>query len=383
VLHSKQFHRELASQAQRFEKAFESSWDCICKEDKYPLCILKKVCLNENDIFYHSSQNITFPLHTMEGCAVRNLRNAYYHPTYLPENPTFAPGLHLIRQNWPYGDNFGHVLGDEIWPIFQGMELFERERGIILLWPGFPRRHAQHTLKMYDLLPHLKLREMYVEEEGSEWEDMCVEELMIGWGKLGYEVASMEDYCEGKADQFHKSAVEFRPKCFGSFRRMMLKFRDYSYTRYDLKSKHMDTITFINKNDTGALHQYIWGNLEDVVSRVRSEFRDFRVRVVSWSGMPLKEQVRTVYESKVLISLPGSDVMNAVWLQDDAALIIVCRSEIDPHGEDYRIWFRYFDWITSKFFLRSFSKRSFSMQKIAEPLVLNMEKNAQFNTQVW
>jgi len=285
----------------------------------------------------------------MQGCAVRNIINAYYHPTYRPKNPTFAPGLHLIRQNWPYGDNFGHVLGDEIWPIFQGMEFFQRRRGIILLWPGFPRRHARHTLKMYDLLPNLKLREMYVEEGHSGWEDMCVEELMIGWGKLGYEVASMEDYCEGKADQFKKSAVEFRPKCFGSFRKMMLQFRDYSYSRYGLKSKRADAITFINKNESSALHQYVWGNLADVVSLARSEFSKFRVRVVSWSNMPLQEQVRTVYESKVLISLPGSDVMNAVWLQDDTALIIVCRSEIDPHGEDYRIWFRYFDWITNEF----------------------------------
>lgn len=49
------------------------------------------------------------------------------------------------------------------------------------------------------------------------------------------------------------------------------------------------------------------------------------VRQVSWAGMALKEQLATLFNTHVLLGLPGSDVMNGIFLRDDTLLILPCR----------------------------------------------------------
>ena len=52
-----------------------------------------------------------------------------------------------------------------------------------------------------------------------------------------------------------------------------------------------------------------------------------------------------MHDSKILVSLPGSDVMNAVWLNDGTLMLLVPRLPNGGCGNEFGLWYQYFYWV--------------------------------------
>ena len=77
-----------------------------------------------------------------------------------------------------YVSNFGHVLGDDIWGIWQGLYFFNSlNENSTILYPESIRSHPSE--KLYELLP-VSLKRYKRNER------MCYEKLMMGWTRFGY-----------------------------------------------------------------------------------------------------------------------------------------------------------------------------------------------------
>ena len=66
-------------------------------------------------------------------------------------------------------------------------------------------------------------------------------------------------------------------------------------------------------------------NLKELVEFLKTGYPNLDVQVVSWHGMSLQNQIKTVANSNIFISLPGSDLMNALFLRPHSTILTPCR----------------------------------------------------------
>lgn len=106
-------------------------------------------------------------------------------------------------------------------------------------------------------------------------------------------------------------------------------------------------VLFVDKDLRVAQHKDRWVNLDAVLSLVKSTFPHFKTTRVGWYGMTLRDQVALVRTVDVMITLPGSDAMNAMFLRDGTTLIMPCRSlkGTVEASHEYELMLRYTPWV--------------------------------------
>ena len=83
-------------------------------------------------------------------------------------------------------------------------------------------------------------------------------------------------------------------------------------------------------------------------------------------------QIQLMRRTKIMISLPGSDIMNAVFMPDNSVLIVYCRY-VDGRKEssnEIRLWYKYLRYL-----------HTFEFCDEANDVKLMESKNVWVNTQ--
>jgi hypothetical protein len=97
----------------------------------------------------------------------------------------------------------------------------------------------------------------------------------------------------------------------------MKAFRDVSYKNagVDLSTtRKVDTLVVMLEKRHGEQH----------FSNLRRELSNYCIKRVTWSYYNMKEQVQLMGRSRAMLSLPGSDVMHGIFLQDNCSVVMYC-----------------------------------------------------------
>jgi hypothetical protein len=127
----------------------------------------------------------------------------------------------------------------------------------------------------------------------------------------------------------------------------MAAFRDAMYDNLQVrKPNSVNRVLVMNKK--AGIHMCKFGNLNGIVATIQSNFPSYNVSVVSWSDYGLKDQLELLRSTKVMVSLPGADVLNAIFMPNQSMLMMFCRQRqsnpktpihYDSNYHDH--WFRH------------------------------------------
>lgn len=206
--------------------------------------------------------------------------------------------------------NIGHVLGDEVWPLFQMLYTFEMERRefqIIL--------HGS-TQAPTDLLRDISSHPLLLSGETRR----CFHSLLVGANDLSYSLGTPNP-------------------------RTLRTFRHFLATRVGLSLKIfqpdrlLPNILVMIKNMSVASHKSGIKNTDTVLAHLRAAFPKLQISTASWSGVPLREQISIMGNTDIVFSLPGSDLMNALFLPRKAIILSLCRKVVNvENSNEIRIW---------------------------------------------
>lgn len=225
--------------------------------------------------------------------------------------------------------NCGHQLGDVIWPMIRlnlkfrdPEEVIENGLGTLLVQSSKFLCHNMykpiaHIISTYDAIP----------ESG-----ICFRNILVG--------TAGENYSSSAHGMVRKN-----------FSRDMRAMRSLYYKVYDIYEKpKMDCIVItIKRGAGGGTHLYNIHNINEIVEMIHTSFPAYEVLVLSWEDYSMKEQLKLLARTRLMISLPGAALMNGAFLPDDSAVITFCRgigTVQKRKGVEYRYWFDNLDYGT-------------------------------------
>ena len=220
--------------------------------------------------------------------------------------------------------NCGHILGDEVWPIFRIM--LQRRHALALWdkWDIYIDRAKEARCDSY--FTPLTDGEVltYKNSLARNKETRCYENIYFGTSGLSY---VDDDVKYLSSTRFSEEARLFRDMYFRAFR----------------AERYKPSKILIMQKKTGE-HLVAIENLEELKLAAAAEFKDNEVQTASWSDYTIAEQITLMARTKVFISLPGSDVMNAIFLPDNSILVVYCRYYNDQieGSNEIRLWYRFF-----------------------------------------
>ena len=165
----------------------------------------------------------------------------------------------------------------------------------------------------------------------------CFRRFVAGWANLGFMTSAKTGYRPPPVPRLD-----------------LLRFRDFAWNRFGasgLPRGHARThISIIQKNMSHAFNAAFFSNVDTIVAALQSRF-GARVSVFGWQGMALSDQVREMAKTDLMIALPGSDVMNGIFMPSHSALVIphrYVRNNTTSHlaglwtdSTEVRLWFNH------------------------------------------
>eukprot|EP00543_Licmophora_paradoxa_P001974 CAMPEP_0202455374 /NCGR_PEP_ID=MMETSP1360-20130828/12925_1 /ASSEMBLY_ACC=CAM_ASM_000848 /TAXON_ID=515479 /ORGANISM="Licmophora paradoxa, Strain CCMP2313" /LENGTH=198 /DNA_ID=CAMNT_0049074945 /DNA_START=107 /DNA_END=703 /DNA_ORIENTATION=+ len=134
--------------------------------------------------------------------------------------------------------------------------------------------------------------------------------------------------------------------------------RDYHYQQIGIVPTETstlpqrDTILLMEKR-TGS-HLSKFGHFSEMVAFLNRTFSpNYHVRVVCWEDIgSFTDQIRIMARTRAMISLPGSDIMNGIFVQDHTPLVLYCRKVEGYEGYDSSnertYWFDHLDYVDAQ-----------------------------------
>lgn len=239
----------------------------------------------------------------------------------------------LAEMDLYHARNRGHVLGDNVFALFQAAKLSETPLKDVQMIVN----HVTQANQMFKLVtfhePILK---------SALPTDTCFSNVLLGFRGLGYVKNHRLSLTDPDEPLPHQKLV-FRGKQLMDFRQVVLSHLE---VRPETRSKgHKVHITIIEKDLHAAEHKSAISNVREISQAISSRYGedDISLSVVCWEGMPLRDQVAHMSNTDVLLSLPGSDVMNAVFMPAISAMILPHRfvSGNWEKSNEVRLWFKH------------------------------------------
>ena len=233
-----------------------------------------------------------------------------------PKNIIFLKGIWvMLRKYVPY--NAGHVLGDEVFSIWQTLHIFD----------------IQEKCKEINIItdnkgPHLKQYECLtkkIPQQLSNFQGIfCFETLICGTDRQRYAVQGP------------------RSTCLPEFRTTFDSFRKHTYDIFDIIPEKKKSIVFLDKCAEVSEHKCKLYEIDMLVDDVSVKYPSYNVKKISWKDMEMRNQVNVMESAEIVITLPGSDMMNCVFLRPGSTIICVCRfceNNRMEYSNEFGLWF--------------------------------------------
>ena len=201
--------------------------------------------------------------------------------------------------------NCGHDLGDEAMAIFRLMQLFPDPPDRLTTFFLAGRPHACDKV----LAPMAE--SLIISRTMMPGQLMCFQRVYVGTRSVNY----MSDH--GGTWENRMETLERDMKSFRTFYYM------HAQVRMPRTLEEMDTILIMQKRN--GLHLSNIGNRQEIAEFLRREFSTYKVEIITWTDYTMVEQIKLLSRTRAIISLPGSDIMNGIFLPDGGALVLYCR----------------------------------------------------------
>ena len=296
-------------------------------------CMLRNTCVREDGVLllYGAHAQMILVKNFLATFRVRSFGGARYSAELA------GKALPALRYSSRFGilidryveNNCGHILGDEVWSVFRlalshdkGNNIERHGVGDVLL--NFS------TLHPCDEMFHAISRRVYTL---GQRETVCYEKVVLGVSGISY------------ADGYGIESQRYLRS--SNFTNEMRMFRKLFYLRSIVKSQATASKVLIMVKKVGS-HMVNIENIDELEAVVKVRLPWLSVMRVSWSDMSHHEQVRLLSETKLIISLPGSDLMNGIFLPDGSHIVIFCRY-VDGREEasnERALWLKHLGYIT-------------------------------------
>ena len=292
----------------------------ICVHDKW--CKLSNVCMHTDGMWEYSYTSGHIPnfsrvsLKAVNDLEDQNLFRYKISRSPDPNTRIYDKGVH-VQSILYHRRNRGHQLGDNVVSVHRLALLFNITLSDL-------RPILDYPSPMFDLItPHPSIMDHQIKGR-------CVQTLLVGIGGLGYSYDLSPLFPLGVSESLNQ-------------------FQADVYQRYGIISRNLaprccSRVVFLEKCAKTAEHPVVIRNLQELVMKFRQKFQMKRVDIVSWCGMSFKEQVSVMADTDVVFSLPGSDMMNAVFMRPGAGIVVPWRYNNHKWkaSNEIRLWFRHF-----------------------------------------
>ena len=285
-------------QCQTVDRIFKCVVEYAVNPRQATICHIKHGCLNQStiNVFGQNAQ-----IQAFNNVMISTFSMDYLAPVKIvvqTENQNqsnFSGVAVLIHRTWNM--NVGHVWGDEIWPMFQMLHYFDASsKSFEIITNG----HTGGPEYVYDFVSSKPVKRM-------DSTRRCFEDIYVG--------SNMLSYSEGTP----------HGKMLQDFRGFVLSKMNRSGLDLNSKSRQEPTITFVAKDAKIAVVKSYIQNIKEVMSALEFRFVNSLVRNVTWNGMQLSKQLEIIMSTDILISLPGTDTLNALFLPTHSSLVVPCR----------------------------------------------------------
>ena len=350
------------SQAGEVQPAFFTTHTCVGDTHQSEnvsdgMCLFKNLCLINGSFTYFMHPRLRDPLPRLHTTGRRfsweprevfpvTVRRDHAAAAALPLDPR----LHVyVRRFHQY--NYGHVLGDDAWPIFQGMaqfELLDYDNQVAAGDPRPPRppqRSAPAPAPARD--PHgarARARQVIIDDDFDDVHGAGYPSNKMFLSVSGNPVRGLRGY-RGAAACFASFITGFGRYGYGSGAGAELEARDPAWGKGalfrqwrafawralgvpappPLRAPAAFRLTLILKDPLRAAHRFCIADPAGLLEGLRRAFPRARARSVAWSRMSMRDTLAAVRATDVAVSLPGSDVMRGVFLPDGALVVLPCR----------------------------------------------------------
>lgn len=232
--------------------------------------------------------------------------------------------------------NAGHVLGDEVYAIWQSLCVFglqEYDFNIIT------NNHFKHK-QQYQCLTRKKI---YSFEEFKN-KDMSFENLIVGMARNGYALGHNDPI-----NNWNKS-LNNRASYLPPFKETFEAFRKHSYKIFDIDEtsdsfqNSKRSILLLDKDETVSQHKCKLYQIDKIIKLIKKKHINYNVKKINWNGMNICDQIKEMALADIVISLPGSDLMNCIFLNPKGYIISPNRfyeSGLKEDSNEIKIWFRF------------------------------------------
>lgn len=224
-------------------------------------------------------------------------------------------------------NNAGHVLGDEVYPVFHALNLLKlnlEESKLNIITDNYYKFTYQFNLLNINSI--IQIKNLFRKK-------IKFKKLILGIEGLGY-------------------SSKFHPKYSLNFRYNINKIQEYCAIKYNYDTNiKKNKIIFIDKDINTSEHKSVLFNTDELVNYTKAKLDNkYEVIKVSWKNLNLISQLTLMNSTAIVVSLPGSDLMNCLFLSCNKTIIYFPRlvnnieknniekSNIEKSNE-VRIWF--------------------------------------------
>ena len=313
----------------RLRSNFSNASYCYCTEGDN--CLLENVQMTSLYALSTSTRSADAKLLSIVERG-RDYRDpAYASVTYHPysasaafsEGNLYHAGVHIYKEPY-YIDAIGHVLGDDIFTMFSLMydfniHMLSPDNTTVIL-PRNVQGAVQSRAILRDHYNLISTRPIVFVDGGSS---DVYEYMLVGWAGYSYSFGSRIPPTEHKVGEFR--------------RRAMTLFHLNEIPQY------VCSVLLIIKDMLSAEHKYGLSNADELVDAVRGNTH-CSIEKVTWSGMTLASQVAAIYDKAVVVSLPGTDIMNCLFQPLRSGMIIPdqCNENGCSGSNEIRLLFSFF-----------------------------------------
>ncbi len=247
----------------------------------------------------------------------------------------------IIKGVWIFIDkyvdsNAGHVLGDEVFAIWQALTCFELEnqKDINIVTTNEGPHIQQYECLTNKVYSFKKIKKKLKKLKNK---DVCFEKLIVGMSRNGY--------AQGHQLSEHRS-LDARASYLPPFINVVTSFQKHCYKQFNIDTSlnHKRSIIILDKDDINSEHKCKLYDIDLLLELIKKNHSSFSVKKINWSSMKMSDQVKEMVMADIVISLPGSDLMNCIFLDTKSTIIVPhrfdnynnqeCSNEID-------IWFQF------------------------------------------
>jgi hypothetical protein len=212
--------------------------------------------------------------------------------------------------------NAGHVLGDEVFAVWQSLCVFDLQDCEINIITNNQSRHQQQ----YKCLTNNRIHSF----EDFKNKQTSFEILIAGMCRNGYALGH-------QLIKQQRCGISCRATYLCPFKETFERFRQHTYNTFGINESSDEfkgqkrSILLLDKDINASIHKCKIFEIDKMMEVIQNQHTTHNVKKINWNGMRIEDQVAEMSLVDVVITLPGSDMMNCIFLHPKS--LIIC-----PHG---------------------------------------------------